>query len=337
MHKYQAMRAITFDDFGGPEVLRMTSQPAPAVRAGDLLVRVEAIGVNRADLNQRRGAYGRADFGDSTLMGLEIVGRIAAVGPTATGFAIDERVMGIVGGGAYAELARIDHRMAIKVPEHLDATTAAAIPEAFVTAHEALVNLAELGAGETVMIHGASGGIGTAAVQIANALGATVFFGARAKNESAVRELGGDIRIDSRDEDMLARLLAATGERGVDVVLDMIGAPLLEQNVLALADGGRLVQIGLLGGVADARLPIDRLLFRRLKLIGSVMKSRTAGDKAAMTHRFVDRWLERFADDTLRPVVAQAFPLAEAAEAHRLMEAGGFVGKIVLTVAGANQ
>lgn len=325
------MRAIVFDEFGGPEVLRLADAPLPVVRAGDLLVRVEAIGINRADLNHRRGAYGRADFGDSTLMGLEMAGRVAAMGPAASGFAIGDQVMGIVGGGAYADFVRIDHGMAMRVPDGLDPVGAAAIPEAFVTAHEALVHLASLASGETVLIQGASGGIGTAAVQVAQALGARVIYGARAANEAAMRSLGGAERVDPREGDMLARLGAATNGRGVDVILDCIGAPLFHDHVTALADGGRLVQIGLLGGSDDARLPIDQLMFRRLKLMGSVMKSRTAADKAAMTRRFADRWLSSFTDGRLRPVVACTFPIDEAAEAHRAMEAGGLVGKIVLT------
>ena len=327
-----AMRAITFDNFGGPDVLRFTIQPDPRPRPTDLLIRVEAIGVNRADLNQRRGAYGRSDFGDSALMGLEIVGRVEEVGNLATGFVTGDRVMGIVGGGGYAELARIDYRMALIVPDQLDLVAAACIPEAFITAHEALIHLAGLKSGDTVLIHGASGGIGVAAVQIAHAIGATVYFGARLSSEAAVRALGGHVRLDSRDGDIVERVLAHTNGRGLDVILDIIGAPLLESNVTALADGGRLVQIGLLGGAIGAVLPIDRLLFRRLTLMGSVMKSRTLFEKAAMTSRFADRWLAHFANGRLKSVVAKTFPLAEAAAAHRMMEAGGYVGKLVLTL-----
>lgn len=323
------MRAITFDDFGGPEVLRLTDEPAPELRAGDLMVRVRAIGINRADLNQRRGAYGREYFGDSSLMGLEIAGEVIAVADNVDGFAVGNRVMGIVGGGAYAETARLPAAMAMRIPDTIDFATAAAIPEAFVTAHEALFHLGRLGKGESVLLHGAAGGVGMAAVALAVEAGARVLFTARDSVIPQVCDAGAHHGFDYR-EDFLPPVLAATQDCGVDLIIDTIGTPNLERNVLALADGGRLVQLGLMGGRGTAPLPMDRLLFRRLAIMGSVMKSRTPEEKAAMTHRFADRWLPSIASGALKPVVARAFPLAAAAQAHRAMEAGGHVGKLVL-------
>ena len=323
------MRAMTFEAFGDPEVLTLSDAPVPTLREGDLLVRVRASGVNRADLNQRRGAYGREYFGDSALMGLEIAGEILAMAPDVRGFAVGDRVMGIVGGGGYAECARLPAAMAIRIPDSIDFVSAAAIPEAFVTAHEALVTLGRLQPGETVLVHGAAGGVGIAAITLAAALGATILFTARESALDAVVAAGAHRGFDYA-EDFLPPVLAATGDRGVDLIVDAIGAPNLERNILALADGGRLVQLGLMGGRGAAPLPIDRLLFRRLTIMGSVMKSRTAADKAAMTHRFADRWMRDFAAGTLQPRIARAFPLAEAAEAHRAMESGGHIGKIVL-------
>ena len=326
------MKAITFDDFGTADVLQLTDVPEPVLRPDDLLVRNRAVGVNRADLNQRRGAYGRADFGDSTLMGLEIAGEVIAMGANVAGFALGDRVMGIVGGGAYAEIARIDHRMAVQVPHGLDDVQAAAVPEVFVTAHEALVHLGRLDAGERVLIHAAAGGVGSAAVQLAHAIGAQVFASASGDKLDRVRAFGADVGIDYRSQDFAEVIAAETGGRGVDVVIDFVGAPYFERNVRALADGGRLVQVGVMGGTAGASMPIDRLLFGHLQIMGTVMKSRTPAVKQAMTRRFAQRWLAQFGSGALQPVIDTVWPLAQAAEAHRRMESGLSVGKIVLSV-----
>lgn len=326
------MKAITFDDFGTADVLQLTDFPEPVLRPDDLLVRNRAVGVNRADLNQRRGAYGRADFGDSTLMGLEIAGEVIAMGENVSGFALGDRVMGIVGGGAYAEIARIDHRMAVQVPPGLDDVQAAAVPEVFVTAHEALVHLGRLEAGERVLIHAAAGGVGSAAVQLAHAIGAQVFASASGDKLDRVRAFGADVGIDHRAQDFAEVVAAETGGRDVDVVIDFVGAPYFERNVRALADGGRLVQVGVMGGTTGASMPIDRLLFGHLQIMGTVMKSRTPAVKQAMTRRFAQRWLAQFGSGELQPVIDTVWQLAQAADAHRRMESGLSVGKIVLSV-----
>ncbi len=325
------MRAILLERFGGPDVLTLGEAPEPELRNGDLLVRVRAAGVNRADLNQRNGAYGREYFGDSDLMGLEIAGEVEAAASDVSGFAIGDRVMGLVGGGAYADLARIPADMAIPIPEKLGFVEAAAIPEAFIVAHEALVELGRLKPGEVVLLHGASGGVGMASVAIAQRLGARVLFTARAASLASVVAAGADVGIDYR-EDFLPFALERTGGKGVDVIVDTIGTPNLERNVNALAVGGRLIQLGLMGGRAAAPLPMDRLLFRRLSIMGTVMKSRSPAEKAALTKRFSDRWLPQFQSGALAPVVAQAFDLGDAAQAHATMAAGGYVGKIVLRI-----
>ncbi|PYE18391.1 putative PIG3 family NAD(P)H quinone oxidoreductase [Paraburkholderia silvatlantica] len=324
------MQAILFDDFGEADVLHLGDAPDPDIRPCDLLVRVHAAGVNRADINQRRGAYGRPDFGDSTLMGLEIAGEVIGIGPEVEGYRVGDRVMGIVGGGAYATLARIDYRMAIPVPAGLDYVQAAAIPEVFVTAHEALIHLAGLQQGETALIHAAAGGVGTAAVQLAQSVGARVFGTARTDRHDALRALGVETCIDFDTEDFAEVVERTTAGKGVDVVVDFIGAPYLARNVRCLAEGGRLIQVGIMGGAADAALPLDRVLFRHLKIIGTVMKSRPQDVKQSMVSRFRDRWFDRFADGSVRPVVDCALPLARAADAHRRMESGGAFGKIVL-------
>jgi len=326
------MQAIVFDEFGGPEVLVARDIARPEVRPHDLLVHNAAIGVNRADLSHRKGAYGRAYFGDSDLMGLEIAGTVAEVGPEVQGFAVGDRVMGIVGGGAYAEYSRIDHRMAMHVPRNLSLTEAGAIAEVFVTAHEALFHLARLQPGESVLIHAAAGGVGSAAVQLAHAAGARVFATASADKRDAVLGFGADVFIDYRSQDFEAVVAEQTGGKGVDVVIDFIGAPYLARNVRSLAVGGRMTVVGLLGGAAEggAQLPIDVLLYRHLQIYGTVMKSRPPEVKQAMTQRFAQRWLGALADGTLRPVIDSTYPLADAAGAHRRMETGLSVGKILL-------
>jgi NADPH2:quinone reductase len=191
------MKAITFNDFGEADVLQLTEAPSPEVCPTDLLVRVHAAGVNRADLTHRRGGYGRPNFGDSTIMGLEIAGEVIETGSDSNGFKAGDRVMGVVGGGAYAEVARIDYRMAMPIPAALDYVHAAAIPEVFVTAHEAMLHLGRLTHGNSVLIHAAAGGVGSAAMQLAKATGASIFATAEATKLERVSQLGADVTIDS--------------------------------------------------------------------------------------------------------------------------------------------
>lgn len=326
------MKAITFADFGDADVLQLTDVPDPEVRPHDLLVRNRAAGLNRADLTHRRGGYGRANFGDSEIMGLEIAGEVIAVGAEAQGYAIGDRVMGIVGGGGYAELARIDYRMAMRIPDGLDDVRAGALPEVFVTAWEALGHLGRIAAGETVLIHAAAGGVGSAAVQLARAVGARVFATADGSKRGAVLGFGADVAIDYKTEDFEAVVSQATNGRGVDVVIDFVGAPYLARNIRSLGFGGRLVQVGILGGTEDAAFPLDRLLYRHLQVIGTVMKSRPPAVKQAMVRRFAERWLTGFPGNGLTPVIDSTFPLARASDAHRRMESNQNVGKIMLTM-----
>ncbi|AJK50958.1 NAD(P)H-quinone oxidoreductase [Burkholderia plantarii] len=327
------MKAIVFPSFGDAGVLELAELPAPETRPTDLLVRVHAAGVNRADLTHRRGGYGRPDFGDSTLMGLEIAGEVIETGRDTAGFAVGDRVMGVVGGGAYAEVARIDYRMAMPVPAALDYIHAAAIPEVFVTAHEALLHLGRLQRGDSVLIHAAAGGVGSAAVQLAYATGAKVFATADAGKRERVEQLGADLAIDYRAHDFAEVIAHETGGRGVDVVIDFIGAPYFARNLAALADGGRLVQVGILGGGGEVGVALETILYRHLQILGTVMKSRPQAEKHAMVRRFREHWLARFSGGaSLEPVVDSTFPLARAADAHRRMESAANVGKIILTM-----
>jgi NADPH:quinone reductase-like Zn-dependent oxidoreductase len=240
--------------------------------------------------------------------------------------------MAIVGGGGYAEYARVDSRMGMPIPERLSYVQAAAIPEVFVTAHEALIHLGELKVCGWALIHAAAGGVGSAAVLLAHALGArSVFTASGEERIGRVTALGGTVGVDYRSADFLAAVMEATGGRGVDVVVDFIGGPYLDRNLRALALGGRLIQVGILGG-SEGVMPVDLLLHRYLRIIGTVMKSRSFEEKVAMTARFRERWLGAFETGALQPVVDRVFPLAEAAEAHRSMEASGNLGKIIISM-----
>lgn len=327
------MKAITFEEFGDADVLQLADVPAPEVRPDDLLVRVHAAGVNRADLTHRRGGYGRPNFGDSTIMGLEIAGEVIETGSAVQGYKVGDRVMGVVGGGAYAEVARIDWRMAMPIPSTLDYVHAAAIPEVFVTAYEALIHLGRLRRGDSVLIHAAAGGVGSAAVQLAYATGATVFATAEASKLERVVQLGADHAIDYKTQDFAEVVVSKTDKRGVDVVIDFVGAPYFARNVASLANGGRLVQVGILGGGGDVSVGLEQILYRHLQIIGTAMKSRAQTEKHAMVRRFREHWLERFAGGaSLEPVVDSTFALENAADAHRRMESAVNVGKIILTM-----
>ncbi|TRM54585.1 NAD(P)H-quinone oxidoreductase [Achromobacter sp. LC458] len=327
------MKAIIFEQFGEADVLEVADVPPPEMRPDDLIVRVHAAGVNRADLTHRRGGYGRPNFGDSTIMGLEIAGVVLQAGSAVRGFKVGDRVMGVVGGGAYAEVARLDWRMALPVPDALDYVHAAAIPEVFVTAHEAMLHLGRLSAGDSVLIHAAAGGVGSAAVQLARATGATVYATAEASKLAQVQQLGADCVIDYRTQDYARVVAEHTSKRGVDVVIDFIGAPNFARNIASLANGGRLVQVGILGGGGQVNIALEDILYRHLQIIGTVMKSRPQAEKHAMVQRFREHWLDRFSSGAgLVPVVDSTYTLERASDAHRRMESSQNVGKIILTM-----
>jgi putative PIG3 family NAD(P)H quinone oxidoreductase len=330
------MKAIDFTEFGAADVLQLREVPDPELRPTDLLVRTYAAGVNRADINHRTGVYGRSSFGDSVLMGLEMAGEVIAMGAEVRGFQAGDRVMGIVGGGGYAQIARIDYRMAIPVPDSMTYIEAAAVPEVFVTAHEALLHLGRLEQGESVLVQAAASGVGSAALQMARSVGARAIYGlADGAKLDRVRAFGAHRGIDRKTEDYAAVIAAETAGKGVDVIIDFVGAANLERNLRSLAPGGRLVQVGLMGGRGDANLPMDLLVTRHLQIMGTVMKSRPPEVKQAMVKRFCDRWMDRFAPGVLEPVVDSVFPLADAAAAHRRMEANLNVGKIILDTSAA--
>lgn len=325
------MKAIVVHEPGGPEKLELCDVPEPQPGEGELLIDVRATALNRADLLQRRGLY-PPPKGASEILGLECAGVVAAHGPGGAPVAVGQRVMALLPGGGYAERVTIPSGMAIPIPENLGFAQAAAIPEAFLTAREALFTLGRLEPTQTVLVHAAAGGVGSAAVQLAHRFGARVVATAGSAEKLArVRELGADALVDYKTQDFAAIAKAATDGRGVDLVLDFVGGAYWEKHAGCLAVGGRVVVIGVLGGT-NANVNLGQLLQRRWQILGLVMRSRPVADKIAITRAFIRESLPLFADGRLLPVVDSTFPLAEARAAHERMEQNANVGKIVLEV-----
>jgi NADPH:quinone reductase len=328
----ERMRAIVMEGTGGPEVLRLGEVLVPQPREGQVLLRIAATSVNRADLQQRAGNYPPPP-GESEILGLEAAGVIEALGAGVEGWQAGDRVMSLLGGGGYAEYATAPASTLIPVPEGLDLAQAAAITEVFVTAWLNIFREAGLKAGETLLMHGGASGVGTAAIQLAKALGPSpviVTVGSEDKAK-ACRDLGADHAILYKREDFSRRVLELTEKRGANVILDHIGASYLEPNLACLALYGRLVIIGLLGG-PKAELNIGRLMVKRQRIVGSVLRARPVAEKADITREFRAQVLPLFEKGRLKPVIDRVLPLKEARQAHELMAANANTGKLVLQV-----
>jgi putative PIG3 family NAD(P)H quinone oxidoreductase len=325
------MRAITIDSPGDPEVLGLHDVPAPEAAPGQVLVDVVAAGVNRADVLQRQGHYPPPP-GASELPGLEVSGHVAALGEGVEGWAVGDAVCALLEGGGYAEQVAVPAGQLLPVPEGVAVADAAALPEVACTVWSNLVLEAGLTAGETVLLHGGSSGIGTMAIQVARALGARVAVtaGSQAKLE-ACRDLGAQVLVNYRTQDFVEEVRSATDGHGADVILDVVGATYLDRNIRTLATGGRLVVIGLQGGV-KAELNLGRLLTVRGRVIATSLRSRPADDKAAIVAAVREHVWPMVAAGRVRPVVHARFPLADAAAAHRALEESHHIGKILLDV-----
>jgi putative PIG3 family NAD(P)H quinone oxidoreductase len=323
------MRAVTAPRPGGAEALQLVELPDPEPGPGEVLVEVAATSVNRADVLQREGRYPPPP-GASPVLGLEVAGTVARVGPGVAGWSVGDRVMAVLGGGGYASLAVVDARCLLPVPPTVDLVEAGGIPEVFTTVFDNVLSRGRLRAGETLLVHGGASGIGTAAIQVARRAGARVLVtGSDPGRLEAAAALGADGWVDYGREDFVQRARDWTGGRGVDVVLDVVGGAYLARNLAALAVEGRLVVIGLQGG-ARAELDLGLLLARRLAVTGSTLRARSVEEKAALAAKMRTELLPGFDEGSLRPVVDRVLDLAEVAEAHRALEAGEHVGKIVL-------
>lgn len=329
------MKAIIRTGDGGPEVLQLAETPAPRPTATQVLVDVHATALNRADLIQRRGGYPPPP-GESEILGLEIAGTVSEVGYAVedgiSKISKGDRVFGLVGGGGYAEQAVIDYRMAMPIPDGWSFEEAAAVPEVFFTANENIFTLGKLSAGETILIHAGGSGVGSAGIQISQHAGATVFVTAGTPEKiDKCKALGATDGINYKTTDFVGEIQRLTDGRGVDVVLDFIGAPYLERNLSILKTKGRLLQVGLIAG-ATAEINLGAVMRNRLQIIGSVMRPQSIDEKIAITQRFVERWLPELKRGALHPIIDTVFPLAEAQQAHAYMEANRNFGKILLKV-----
>jgi putative PIG3 family NAD(P)H quinone oxidoreductase len=323
------MQGIVIDASGGEPALRLGELPAPALEPGALRLRVAATAVNRADLLQAKGLYPPPP-GASEILGLECAGQVVEVAEGVEGWTVGDRAMALLAGGGYAEEVVVHAGSALPVPTSLTLEEAAAVPEVFLTVFLNVFQLAALPEGGSVLVHGGGSGIGTASIQLVKHAGGTIVVSAGSAAKCArCRELGADLAVNYHEADFVAAAREATAGRGVDVVLDSIGAPYLKRNLAALATGGRLVLIGLMGG-SKAEIGLAPLLMGRLQLIGSTLRARPVGEKAAIVSAFQARFGPALERGEIRPIIDRVLPLDQAGEAHRAIKASEHFGKIVL-------
>lgn len=324
------MRAAVITKPGGPEVLEIQDVETPEPVGDQVRVRVRASGINRADLHQRMGSYPAPPGSPSDIPGMEFAGDVELVGPLARMWQPGQRVMGLVGGGAQAEYLVIHEGLLVAIPDNLDYVQAAGVPEVFMTAHDALFTQAGLQMGERVLVHAVGSGVGTAAVQLARAVGATTFGTSRtpAKLEAA-RELGLDVGLSNQD--FAIEVMRLTNGEGVHVILDFIGAPNLEQNLQAMASWGRIVVLSTMGG-ANASINLGLMMYKRISIRGVTLRTRTLEEKLAVTRRFATSVLPLLASGQVKPIIEQVYPLEQIAEAHKAMGENKNFGKLIVRI-----
>ena len=324
------MRAIVITKPGGPEVLEDQERPLPEPGLGQIRVRVRASALNRADLHQRRGAYPAPAGASPDIAGMEYAGEVDALGPSASLWQVGARVMGLVGGGGHAEYLCVHEREAMPVASNLSWEEAAAIPEAFLTAYDALVRQLDVRPGERLLIHAVGSGVGTAAVQVARVAGLKVLGTSRslAKLERA-KELGLDVGIDTSSDSWPTRAEEATAGKGINAVLDLIGGSYLAASIRLLAPRGRLILVGLTAG-RSAEVDLGMILNKRAHIVGTMLRSRSLEEKISLAREFSERMLPLFESGKLRPVIDRVFPFTEIRAAHQHMESDSNFGKIVL-------
>jgi len=323
------MTCIEISEPGGPDVLKPGTRPLPEAGAGEVLVRVAAAGVNRPDIMQRQGVYSPPP-GVSDVPGLEIAGTVAALGPDVSGWKVGDTLCALVAGGGYAEYCVAPAPQCLPIPKGLDALAAAALPETFFTVWANVFGRARLQPGETLLVHGGSSGIGTAAIQIASRLGARVMATAgSAEKCAACEDLGAERAVNYHDEDFVEAAKAFSGGPGVDVILDMVGGEYVARNIAALARGGRISCIAFLQG-SKLELDLMPLLMKHLTITASTLRPQTIEQKGEIAGMLKERIWPLIEAGDIKPVIDSTFPLADAAEAHRLMESSRHIGKIML-------
>jgi NADPH:quinone reductase len=328
-----AMTVIAIRAPGGPEMLVPEQRPLPQLQDGEVLVKVAAAGVNRPDVMQRQGRYPPPQ-GATDIPGLEIAGAVAAIGRDASKWKLGDRVMALVVGGGYAQFCAAHASHALPVPDGFSLTEAAAIPETFFTVWHNVFERGRLRADETLLVHGGSSGIGTTAIQLAKAFGARVITTAgSAEKCDACRKIGADVAVNYRTEDFVAATKAATGGKGADVILDMVGGDYIERNYEAASVEGRIVQIAFQAS-PKATVDFRRIMLKRLTHTGSTLRARSIADKAAIAGALEQQVLPLLLAGKVRPLIDSSFALTDAAAAHARMEASEHIGKIVLTISG---
>ncbi|MEH3110864.1 MAG: NAD(P)H-quinone oxidoreductase [Agrobacterium cavarae] len=326
------MRFVDLPSFGGPEVMTFSNGPLPSPKAGELLVKVQAAGINRPDVAQRQGNY-PAPKDASPVLGLEVAGEVVALGEGVSDFQIGDRVCALANGGGYAEYCVVPAGQALPFPKGYDAVKAAAVPETFFTVWANLFQMAGLTEGESVLIHGGSSGIGTTAIQLAKAFGAEVYTTAGSKEKcDACENLGAKRAINYKQEDFAAVIKDATGGKGVDVILDMIGASYFEKNIASLAKDGCLSMIAFLGGTIAEKVDLRPIMVKRLTVTGSTMRPRTADEKRAIRDELVEQVWPLLEAGKVAPVIHDVIDFDQVSEGHRLMESSSHIGKIVMRI-----
>jgi putative PIG3 family NAD(P)H quinone oxidoreductase len=326
------MKAVVLREHGGPEVLQIEDVPSPTFGAEDILVSVAATALNRADLLQRMGFYPNPFPQGPEIPGLEFAGTVKAVGERVTAWKVGDKVMGIVSGGAYAEELALHERQAMAVPAGMSLHDAAAIPEVFITAWDALVVQGGLTSGRWAMVHAGASGVGTAAIQICKAIGARIIVTCSSGKVQACKELGADVVVDYGSQDFVEEVQKATNGKGVDVVLDVIGGDYVERNIASLAVKGHIIQVGVMAG-KPMPFNVGLLLGKRASITGTVLRARPLDEKIAITQRFVSEMLPLFDTGALKPVIDSSYSIADVAKGHEFMATNGNVGKIVIDIA----
>ncbi|WP_348787347.1 NAD(P)H-quinone oxidoreductase [Leifsonia sp. NPDC080035] len=325
------MRAVTVPAPGGPDALTLSDVPEPQPAEREVRIRVTAAGVNGADLSQRRGYY-PSPAGAPAWPGLEVSGVVDAVGDAVSDWSVGERVCALLPGGGYAEQVTVDQGLVLPVPDSVDLVEAAGLPEVTATVWSNVVDLGGLRAGETLLVHGGSSGIGSMAIQLARAFGASVIATAGSREKADFcRRLGADAAVDYRTDDFVAAALAATGGRGVDVVLDIVGGAYIPRDLEALATGGRIMSIAVRDRTLAA-VDMGMLMSKRARIQGTTLRARPLAERTAIIAAVREHVWPLIADGTVRPVIDAVFPLEDAAQAHRRMESSAHLGKILLRV-----
>ncbi len=327
----KTMTAIEIAEPGGPEMLRPVTRPLPTLASGEILIKTATAGVNRPDVSQRKGGYPPPP-GASDLPGLELAGTVAAVGPGAMRWKLGDKVTALVAGGGYAEYCAAPAGQCLPWPAGFDAVRAAALPENYFTVWSNLVGRAKLASGETILVHGGASGIGTTAIQIAKSLGATVLVTAGSDEKcAACVKLGAARAINYKTEDYVAVAKEFTGGKGLNVILDMVGGDYIARDIAALAPEGRLVFIAFQKG-RKVEIDFQPIMLKRLTVTGSTLRPRDIAFKSAVAGELEEKVWPWLGSGQIAPIIQATFPLVQAAEAHRLMEAGDHIGKIMLTV-----